>query len=91
MKSKVIKEALSAFSEIEKAEFLPKFFQAYPGGYGEGDKFLGVRVPNQRKIASKHYKDFPLSELSKVIEDQYHEMRLTGFFMLVYKYIKQCI
>ncbi|SDC74137.1 DNA alkylation repair enzyme [Algoriphagus faecimaris] len=37
----------------EKAAFFPKFFKAFPGGYGEADQFLGVKVPEQRKIAKQ--------------------------------------
>ena len=40
----------------EKAAFFPKFFKAFPGGYGEGDLFLGVKVPDQRKIAKQFFK-----------------------------------
>jgi len=47
--SAAIKQELNNFVDPEKAAFLPKFFQAFPGGYGEGDLFIGVTVPNLRK------------------------------------------
>jgi len=51
-----IKEALNSLADEEKAAFLPKFFQVFPGGYGEGDHFIGVTVPDQRRIARRHYR-----------------------------------
>lgn len=84
----VIKEELSGYMDSEKANFLPKYFQAYPGGYGEGDCFLGVVVPDQRKVAKKYYRSITLLELEKLLDSQYHEHRLTAVFMLVYKYQK---
>lgn len=66
----------------DKAAFLPGFFKAFPGGYGEGDKFLGVVVPDQRAIAL-NFRDLPLAELSKLLGSPWHECRLTGLFVLI--------
>ena len=59
-----IKAELLQFVEPDKAEFYPKFFQTEKGGYGEGDQFIGVRVPYQRKIAKKYYQQITLPDLS---------------------------
>ena len=56
----IIKTDLAAYIDQEKAEFLPRFFNAFPGGYGEGDRFLGIRVPDQRKVARKYYRKISL-------------------------------
>lgn len=72
----------------EKASFLPKFFQAFPGGYGDGDQFLGVKVPDQRKIARQFFREIKLDELSELVQDPYHEVRLTALIALVYRYEK---
>ncbi|GAA0880416.1 DNA alkylation repair protein [Algoriphagus jejuensis] len=72
----------------EKAEFFPRFFKSGPGEYGEGDLFLGVKVPDQRRIAKQFYKEIGLDELSELIQDPYHEVRLTGLIALVYRYQK---
>jgi 3-methyladenine DNA glycosylase AlkD len=69
----------------EKAEFFPRFFKAGPGEYGEGDKFVGVTVPIQRKIAKEH-RDMPLEQVAELIADEYHECRLTAIFILTEKY-----
>lgn len=83
-----IKKELDRCIEPEKREFYPKFFQAFPGGYGEGDKFLGVRVPFQRKIAQKYYRQISFEEIETLLQDPYHERRSTGLFLLINKYEK---
>ena len=85
---KKIQEELDQSSEKEKAEFFPGFFKAMPGGYGEGDRFLGVRVPHQRRIAKKYWKEIPEEDLEKLLDDPYHERRLTGHLMLIQKFEK---
>ncbi|MCG6141518.1 DNA alkylation repair protein [Leptospira mtsangambouensis] len=70
----------------EKAEFLPKFFKTGPGEYGEGDKFLGVTVPIQRKVAKKYYKEIDIPALKSLITSPFHEVRLTTLFILVLKF-----
>lgn len=83
-----VKDEMEKHINLEKAEFLPKFFQAFPGGYGEGDQFIGVTVPSQRKIARKYYKDITLDEIDKLLREPIHEYRLTALFFLVLKYEK---
>ncbi|ACL68950.1 DNA alkylation repair protein [Halothermothrix orenii] len=84
----IIKQELYKYREPEKADFLPGFFKCYPGGYGEGDQFIGVRVPHQRKVAKKYYKQISLKDVSKLLNDPVHEYRLTGLFILINKYQK---
>ncbi len=71
-----------------KAAFLPKYFKVFPGGYGEGDLFMGISVPDQRAVAKEFSKEISLSELSELLSDRFHELRMTALFMLVYKYKK---
>lgn len=73
-----VQKALREYAEPEKAAYLPKFFQALPGGYGEGDQFLGIRVPNTRRVAKAY--PLPLEELIDLISSAFHEER---FFALV--------
>ena len=83
-----IKNELNQYTTPEKAEFLPRFFKTNPGGYAEGDKFIGVTVPDQRKVAKKYYQDLELKEVSQLLKEPIHEYRLMALIMLVYKYEK---
>lgn len=83
-----IKAALKDKAIPEKAAFSPKFFKSGPGEYGEGDRFLGVKVPDQRKIAKSVFKEISLAEIKTLMHDPYHEVRLTGIMILVYRYEK---
>jgi 3-methyladenine DNA glycosylase AlkD len=85
-----IKKELKERVEPGKAEILSRFFQAFPGGYGEGDEFIGVRVPEQRKVAKKYYRDIPLAEAEMLLQEKIHEYRLTALFILCYRFAKTC-
>ncbi len=82
MTAKQVLSALRAVSRDDKAAFLPGFFQAVRGGYGEGDRFLGCVVPDQRKVA-RTFRDLHRTELLKLLGSPWHECRLTGLFILV--------
>lgn len=81
----IIKSELKQLSNPEKAAFFPRFFKTGKGQYGEGDKFIGVTVPNQRKVAKSHL-DISLKELEELLRSDYHEHRLTALLILVYKF-----
>ncbi|OGY78606.1 MAG: DNA alkylation repair protein [Candidatus Kerfeldbacteria bacterium RIFCSPHIGHO2_02_FULL_42_14] len=65
------------------------FFKTGKGEYGEGDKFLGLTVPEQRKIAKKFAAVLGLKEIERLLRSPYHEYRLTALFMLVLRYQKK--
>lgn len=69
----------------EKAVFYPTFFKSGPGEYGEGDEFLGVTVPNCRKVA-KQFKDLSLADIDTLLASKWHEERLTALIILVGQY-----
>lgn len=85
--SKDVIKALKEIADPKVAEHSGRFFKSGPGEYGEGDQFLGIRVPKQRKIAKKH-KTLLFDEVSELLQSDYHEVRLTAIFILVYKYEK---
>jgi hypothetical protein len=82
--TKTITSELQALSNAEKREIFPKFFKAGKGEYGEGDRFLGVTVPNVRAIAKQH-KDIALAEIQELIQSEWHEVRLCALLIMVEK------
>ena len=84
--SQIIKE-LRLHSDEEKKLILPRFFKTGKGEYGEGDRFLGVVVPETRKVA-KMYKEVPYELLEWLLESEWHEVRLCALLILKEKYRK---
>lgn len=80
-----IKAELQKKSNKYRAEKSQRFFKTGRGEYGEGDVFMGVSVPDQRKIA-KEFTDISLTEISKLLCSDIHEYRLVAIFILVYKF-----
>lgn len=85
---KNIKEELQKIQDPEKAKNLSKFFKTGKGQYGEGDIFLGIKVPDQRKIAGK-YSSIPLDDIGLLLKSNIHEFRLTSLLILVKNYRKE--
>lgn len=82
-----ILEELKAMGDPVKAEHSLRFFKTGPGEYGEGDKFLGIRVPPQRALA-KRYRQATREDALNLLTNEYHEARLTALFLLVNLYNK---
>lgn len=80
----ILKELLS-FKSPQKEEVFVRFFKTGKGEYGEGDIFLGLSVPITRKIALK-YRDLPINEIQKILNNKYHECRLAALMILVHQY-----
>ncbi len=87
MKSQNVVKDLKQQANSEKAIFLSRFFKTGPGEYGYGDKFLGIVVPETRKIA-KRYQALELKEISKLLESNDHEVRLCGLIILTNQFKK---
>jgi len=87
MKADDVKKELSLYIDFEKAVILQRFFKTGKGQYGEGDIFLGIIVPNTRKIAKK-FIDLSLLEIKKILYSKVHEERLCALLLLVEKYQK---
>ena len=77
-----IYEALLALYSEEKRLILPRFFKTGKGEYGEGDRFIGVVVPNIRLVA-KEFKDASFTTVKELLASPWHEMRLCGLLILV--------
>jgi 3-methyladenine DNA glycosylase AlkD len=78
---------LKSLVDSKQAEILQKFFKTGKGGYGEGDIFLGIKVPVQRKIANK-YEDLKLKDIQRLLDSKIHEHRMVGLFILIKLYNK---
>jgi len=69
------------------AEHSQRFFKTGKGDYGEGDKFLGIRVPVLRKQA-RQFKQLPFEVVSELLFSEYHEERLLCLLILVHQFSK---
>jgi 3-methyladenine DNA glycosylase AlkD len=79
--SKAVKREIDALGNPEDAAALQRFFKTGPGEYGEGDVFVGVKIPPQRAIAKAHA-DLPLAEIDKLLASAVHEHRSVGLIIL---------
>ena len=65
---------------------LMRFFKTGPGQYGEGDKFLGIRVPVTREIVKHCWKEASLADIEECVNSEFHEVRLAGLLALIQKF-----
>ena len=79
------KRELRDAARPEKIEVLSRFFKCGPGEYGEGDRFIGLTVPDNRAI-SKKYHDASLDEIASMLDEEIHEFRLAALLALVAKF-----
>ena len=73
---------LKSLASPDVAASSARFFKTGPGEYGEGDTFIGVRVPMLRKLA-KDYRDLQLSEIESLVQSPVHEERMLALLVLV--------
>ena len=80
---------LESLGDEKQAKHLMRFFKTAPGEYGHGDKFLGIKVPVTRSVVAR-CKSLPLSEVSKLLDSSWHEVRLCGLLVLVAQFDMLC-
>ncbi|MCD4781240.1 MAG: DNA alkylation repair protein [Candidatus Omnitrophica bacterium] len=80
-----LKKDLRKYADPKKAKILQRFFKTGQGEYGEGDVFLGVKVPDTRRVAKNH-KGEPLEVIDKLIQSEIHEERLLALLLLIEKF-----
>ena len=76
-------EAMLAMRNEEQRQVLQRFFKTGKGQYGEGDRFLGLRVPQTRMVVKEARLDVSLPEIETLLYSELHEVRLCGFLLLV--------
>ena len=82
-----LKQEISQLANPEKARILQGFFKTGKEQYGEGDIFLGISVPEQKKVAKK-FKEIELQKLTQFMQSKIHEERLVTLLILVQKFEK---
>ncbi len=87
MKPEIIEKELKKLSDKNQAAILHRFFKTGPGEYGEGDRFLGIKVPVLRSFARSH-PDIPVSDVARLLRSPFHEARMTALFILIRLYEK---
>ena len=85
MTAKEIISYMESLRDEEQRQGLMRFFKTGEGEYGEGDEFLGLKVPQTRAVV-KLVTDLPLSEIPELLANRYHEVRLCGFLLLVWRF-----
>lgn len=74
---------LMAHKDEAQARHLSRFFKTGPGQYGEGDLFLGIKVPTTREIVKQQWKSTGFDELEECVASPYHEIRLAALLTLI--------
>lgn len=83
IKANEIIDTLLSISNEKQNIILSRFFKTGKGEYGEGDKFLGIKVPQTRLVVKQAKLQVPISEIDKLIYSEWHEVRLCGFLLLI--------
>ena len=80
--NKLLQE-ITARADASQVEGLSRFFKTGPGQYGEGDKFLGIKVPVTREVVKACWRETSRQDLEECIASEYHEVRLAALLALV--------
>ena len=76
-------QEITARADESQVAGLSRFFKTGPGQYGEGDKFLGIKVPVTREVVKACWRETSLQDLEECIASEYHEVRLAALLALV--------
>ncbi|MBD3789421.1 MAG: DNA alkylation repair protein [Campylobacterales bacterium] len=81
-----IVDELNAYADTSRIPDSKRFFKTGIGEYGEGDVFLGIKVPDTRKVVKKHFLNMTFEEIEVFLYSKYHEHRLFALLVLVEQY-----
>lgn len=79
----ILFDAIYSHRDESQVEGLSRFFKTGPGQYGEGDVFLGIKVPITRQVVKDVWKDVDFEILDECVKSKYHEVRLAALLCLV--------
>lgn len=79
----ILIEHLARHADPLQAKELSRFFKTGPGQYGEGDMFLGIKVPVTRKVVKECWRELSIPDLDECLASGHHEVRLAGLLALV--------
>lgn len=82
-----LQKDLEKYADIKRAKILQRFFKTGKGEYAEGDIFIGLTVPQCRKLAVL-YKDLPFDDIDRLFFSKIHEERLIALLILVLNFEK---
>lgn len=83
-----LRKELKKLSDKKRAAAMQRFFKTAEGEYGFGDVFIGLSVPDSRKLAIK-YKDMPFEDLYKLLRSEIHEERLIALLIMVHNFERE--
>ena len=83
MKTNILYNKILEKQDPSQVEGLSRFFKTGPGQYGEGDKFLGIKVPTVRDVVKSQWQNASFDDLQECVTSEYHEMRLAALLTLV--------
>ena len=86
MTAKEIIGYMESLQNDKQRQVLMGFFKTGPGEYGEGDKFLGLKVPQTRQVVKLVAGDTPLGEVPELLMSPWHEVRLCGLLIMVARF-----
>jgi 3-methyladenine DNA glycosylase AlkD len=83
-----VRREIRKLGDPERARLLQRFFKTGPGEYGEGDVFLGLRVPQVRALVKKH-RSLPFRSIEVLLRSRFHEERLFALLVMVERYRRE--
>lgn len=83
-----VRHDLANLADPRRAAKMRRLLRMTPGGYGEGDRAIGVAVPDQRRVVGRYWRELSLAETARLLASDVHEERLTSLFILVRKFAK---
>jgi len=75
-----------SLEDEKQRQVLMRFFKTGPGEYGQGDEFLGLKVPQTRQVVKLTGRDLPLGEVPELLMSRWHEVRLCGLLLMVARF-----